>query len=800
MPEKPTLKESGIRLLMAAVLATVAVGIVYNIIQQVIALPGMPYNVRELFPESHRTVRIAAFSVAIVWMGLGPVWVGDFLSGRPRFIPFLPIWSVMIGLVTWSLLRFSVTHESLGDILGRPTLGWSGDWEFIGRFIALQASASLTLIMTSIAVAAIVKQDWREGSKRGLYGLLLGTPWVVLAWTIVVGWANTDNLTELIRATPNHWTGPLFLTGLLGLISLNTSMLCYAWMYRPSLEKVLALLVTPLFVIAGFGLLWLGLDPAVEKYGTTFPAARFLLGPDRETFMSMTELAVRWGAVQISAVAVLAIGGFIALCLRPRIKSDITPPLNSDHKIEHQSSQNVQSRWRRFYFTSTMIYAAFLLYGSMIPLNFHAVPFNEAVSEFRAQLHLNQNHWSRSDIITNLAMYIPLIYCALGACSNPSRRFQWVWMVPLIFVCGVSFSFLLEFSQIYLPGRTVSSSDLIAQTIGNLFGIAAWFAFGIPLTLWLDGLFTEQDQKLRTKLLYFYITLFVLYSILPLDFTISIGQIWQKYKAGMINFIPFSDVGEMDLLIVVLKIAFYFPIGFLFTTIFSRSSRQPLIVSVISTLVFATLVAGIQMLILSRYATITDVFLGTIGAILGTFACMLTGPTSEGQGVHSDWWKRWGVLLKVPALIAWLFIMVHDRWNVFNLQISTEELIAKLELCLSQPFGYWVYSAGPMYAVFRLTQEFVTSMVLGLMLQSLFVSFHIRKIHSSIVGIAIILTIELGRLQFTNNLSDSLIFFTAITGVITSLWAYPRLIKLFLTPDNVSSTQDEERACPNQFN
>ena len=127
-PETTTaaLRKPGRRLAMAVSLGVTAVAGILIGILWILLLPQRPYNLWELFPEVHREVSVAVFSVLLVWLGFAPARVGGFLARRPRQLPFLPLWAAAMGLVSWAMLRFAVTHESLGDILGWPTLGWGG--------------------------------------------------------------------------------------------------------------------------------------------------------------------------------------------------------------------------------------------------------------------------------------------------------------------------------------------------------------------------------------------------------------------------------------------------------------------------------------------------------------------------------------------------------------------------------------------------------------------------------------------------------------------------------------------------
>lgn len=299
------------------VFVTAVVGLVFGVIQLLLRSPQVPYNARELFPGTHQDVSVVTFSCLLIWLGFGPSLVGELVAHRRRLFPFLAVWAAAIGLVSWGLLYVSVTRESLWDILGFPTMDWNGDWELLLRFLALQGIVTLVLLITNVSVCTIYRAGSREGTVTGTFALLAALPWLVLCWMVVVAWAGTDNLTELIRSTPGPWFGPVFLTMLMFLIAANASVLSHACaQQKPSILLLLTVAALAL-VVPGWGLLWLGLDPAVEKYGLVFPAVQFLLGPDRQTPLTLGQLALRWAAVQTGAVFLLTAGGCLALFCTP---------------------------------------------------------------------------------------------------------------------------------------------------------------------------------------------------------------------------------------------------------------------------------------------------------------------------------------------------------------------------------------------------------------------------------------------------------------------------------------------------
>ena len=160
-------------------------------------------------------------------------------------------------------------------------------------------------------------RGWVKGLRRGAAALLWALPWQIAAWMVVTTWASTDNLTELIRSAPFGWVGPVALVMLVALLAGNAAALARAVMGAKRSHRIIAVAVTLLLVAPGWCLLQLGLEPAVEKYGLTFPAGRFLLGASRQADLTPLALLLRWSVVQLAVVAAMTWGQLIAMCLSP---------------------------------------------------------------------------------------------------------------------------------------------------------------------------------------------------------------------------------------------------------------------------------------------------------------------------------------------------------------------------------------------------------------------------------------------------------------------------------------------------
>jgi glycopeptide antibiotics resistance protein len=773
------------RALLALVIVAVSVLAIYLAIRTVFQLPQVPYNVRELFPDKHTRVYQLAFSVLLVWIGLGPAWVADLLVARPRLTPFMPVWSAMLGLVSWVLLRFSVTTESLGDILGSPTLGWWGDWEMICRFIGLQAIVSLAFLTAGVSVSGIWRLGWAPGLKRGAAAGLWALPWLCLAWVAVIDWTQTDNLTELIRSEPFKWAGPICLTALTALVAIHCFALAVAFTScgrRRGTARLIAVAATPLAVAAAWAMLYLGLDPAVKKYGLTFPAIRFLLGPDRRAELSWGQLFLRWGGVQLVGTVVLTCGAVAGMLLRAGrgrghdggdvTGSDVAPPLLGKEAPRHAG---------RTYLILSVAYACFLFYGALMPFEFRGVSFRHVWDAFWHTGLLFQARWGQADMVTNIVIMIPLTFCALGAWSREGTRPGLWFMAPAVLAGSLLISASLEFAQVFTVDRTPSIHDIIAQAIGGAIGLGVWMVFGGALSRWVRGLFASGDRRhLAGRILWTYAGLLVLYELLPLNPTISASQILAKYRQGGINFVPFLDSVPMGLYATLMKAAVYAPVGFLLAFRAGRFGRR-IVRGLLGGLGFSLGLEAAQVFIVSRIATSTDVVLGTLGASLGGLAACLLAAGASGQGVQSGWWKRYGVWVKLALTGLWTFATVWRRWYPFEFRWPEPGVQGRIATILGTPPFDIVRSIGPLDAVARLGEEFVAFLVLGMFLQALLApAGGGRRFLIAVGTAAIALILDAGRLFLPVYPPDMTLSLLALAGCAASVWAYPRFVAVFL--------------------
>jgi hypothetical protein len=252
------------------------------------------------------------------------------LQSRRGYL-ILPLLLVVVSLVSKVLLSRSVTYESIDDIIGSNNLfglvtrenEWGAFWgrvfniigpdvvDFFERRVRYTALYSIPLLDIGLVFMFALRSASRMKPLHRFLMIMCVGGWFWLARTLIVTWAATDNLTELIARRPVPGiAGEWFLFAIPVLIGVSVVLLLRA-VAEPKWWPV-AVGSTIAALPVGWALLNLGLEPHVEKYGYTFSGAQFLLGPDRKNALSEYALFTRWVAVQLAGVGVAFVGSWIA--------------------------------------------------------------------------------------------------------------------------------------------------------------------------------------------------------------------------------------------------------------------------------------------------------------------------------------------------------------------------------------------------------------------------------------------------------------------------------------------------------
>ena len=135
-----------------------------------------------------------------------------------------------------------------------------------------------------------------------------------------------------------------------------------------------------------------------------------------------------------------------------------------------------------------LIYAIFVVYGSLVPFDFQPLPFDQAWAAFRQTPFLTLGVESRADWVANGVLYVPLGFLGVRALGGGGARL--IAVLASLILAGL-LAFAVEFAQLSFPPRTVSQNDLLAECIGSLVGVVAAHALGPWLVRWWQAWRTD---------------------------------------------------------------------------------------------------------------------------------------------------------------------------------------------------------------------------------------------------------------------------------------------------------------------
>jgi glycopeptide antibiotics resistance protein len=616
---------------------------VFAALKAILSLPGIPHNVREMFPAAYRVAAMAGFSLAAAWAGFAPGVAARIVLSRPRAFLAPPLGAAVAALAMWFALRFSITDKAIRDLVGSATLGIGREWEYIGRFVALGGGAMLLLMAGGIGVAAIMERGWRGGWRLAAGMFAVAVPFLAVARIVVINCASTDNLTELLRASP--WPGDVFLMVLIALLGANAAALACA----RGMRVLWAVLATAVLILPGWWLLRLALEPEVHKYGMVFPAVQFLLGPDRQTALSTESLMSRWAVVQVGSAAILACGwkaAARAMGSRPAERDAAETP--------------AADASGRGYGALTAAYAILLFGASLTPFNFDARPVGEAWRTFWNIEFLTRRDSGPADIAINLLAFIPFSFLAMAALTRQGTRGRGWPRAALVMAVGLLLSATMEFLQMFvhssreaagaawMGGRTTSLFDIVSQTAGAIVGLILWFAWGRAITGRARAAIAEQrDRSLLFLATAVYMLGLTLYQTAPFDFSLSVSRVGHRFKPFWMGYppaadeirvitVPFTDSLEMPNLMGngawwgdwVLKAALLMPAGAMLACIL-RGRRHPIAAAFFLSAALAVGIEILQIFLLSRFPSATDCVLGAAGGLAGALLGSRLGRASR---------------------------------------------------------------------------------------------------------------------------------------------------------------------------
>ncbi|WP_158587051.1 VanZ family protein [Motilimonas pumila] len=462
----------------------------------------LPKNLTELVSQSS-PFGLALSLVALLHLGI--IYPLSLCTKQPSALHLLARIFIADCLL-WLVLSQFMAAESLFDVLGSPIYRWPWEWELIIRFWAW-----LWLIQLAFMAACSPPRI------RGL-SLLLLLPVACFSYAMIVMYAATDNITELLRQP-------------FGLLAVFTYLLILAkasqWLAHPYHIGPRLLLYCSVWPIS-FICLWFSIEPNVEKYGLAYHGLSFILGQSRQGNWGFWQLLLLYIPGYIVVMMILVQSHKLIRHSLRHTDSRVSSKIEGNSSAQASSLQEPESLsltndstmsvWPLF------IYALLIAYGTLFPFTHWQ---GEPPAIWSVLLSAPEG-LSLTDIIVNSVIYLPLGFMLLQHLKSPIwQRYLWVgWW-------GFALSYCLEYLQFFLPHRNTSYLDLILNTTGAFIGalIAARYRqhihYGGQLKLYYHGLFNSGSRTLVGVLTCIFLLLAYL---APLQPNLSPAGVWHSIK------------------------------------------------------------------------------------------------------------------------------------------------------------------------------------------------------------------------------------------------------------------------------
>jgi VanZ family protein len=277
---------------------------------------------------------------------------------------------------------------------------------------------------------------------------------------------------------------------------------------------------------------------------------------------------------------------------------------------------------QRIFLLTGLVYLAFVVYGSLVPLDFHPHPINVAIRDFLHIRYLRLGIESRADWVANILLYIPIPYLWLSCVSRESGAALRVAFTVAIFIFCTVLSIGIEFTQLFFPPRTVSLNDIIAEIFGSSLGILLWWASGQRIVGLIDSVLA-QGRRAAFAGLALYAIAYLAFSLFPYDFLISAAEIQVKLSRGYFHWFASTAACGTALRcgskLIVEAIA-VMPLGLLLSLSLRIPSRQLFVTAAVIGFCLGLAIETMQFFLASGITLGASVFTRVAGVLAGTVA------------------------------------------------------------------------------------------------------------------------------------------------------------------------------------
>jgi VanZ family protein len=432
---------------------------------------------------------------------------------------------------------------------------------------------------------------------------------------------------------------------------------------------------------------------------------------------------------------------------------------------------------RRWFLAVALGFIAFAIYGSLLPFEVQPVPVAAAWDAFRVAMTSWPRRVSRSDVLANVLLFVPIGFALTGALVAGGRsRLAAAGAGLMALPLAAAISLLCEFLQMFARGRIPSNVDVGAQSVGTALGAVMFVVLGQALAQWIHETTRAEGNDRVARILGLFAFGWLFGNLAPFDITVDPGNLADRLQSGHIGltFLQAPNTTAIrQLWDVVAEIVSAVPLGLLAIVIAARHFRSPLTGAILLGVSLVVAVEAAQIFIKSHAAYATDALFGAIGVAIGAGAGRRLFATETRRLETSQ--LATAAMLMAGAAIALLFAY---HWQPFDFTADTELVRRKLARFSLIPFA--AYSMGSyLNALKNVLVDLALSAPLGVSLALLShrTSIPRRLVSAMIAGgtVALYAVIELGQFLLptrTPDVTDILIGSTAVyVSVGLGRWA-----------------------------
>jgi VanZ family protein len=410
----------------------------------------------------------------------------------------------------------------------------------------------------------------------------------------------------------------------------------------------------------------------------------------------------------------------------------------------------------RSLFFATALYLLFVVYGSLVPLEFNSLPVETALSQFKNIPYLDLGAGARADWIANILLYIPLAFGASATFGGVRYPLIRVVVSICVLVFCIALAVAVEFTQLFFPPRTVSLNDLIAETLGTVIGILGWQFFGAYFSGLYHHLLHSTLLSARAAII-FYLLIYVALSLFPFDFVTSFAELNEKLANGNDSFfMPFDECRAEPVrcgVKLLAEILVMMPLGLLFCYLPYLTNR--ITVAVLVGFFLSLVIEVVQVFLLTGSGQGLSVLTRMVG--MGAGAGLFVWAKQRG---HADMKRLLRRILwfSIPPYIY--LVLSINGWFAGD-WLTPEQALTKLTETRFLPLYYFYYTTETV-ALVSLLSNLGLYFPVGLLCWAYFFNIHHERNnrhapHWAYVGLVaalFALVVETGKLFLTNKHAD----------------------------------------------